>query len=76
MTSRAYPPICASCQRYQPFDADHDTAFCEAFPDGIPDRILDGDFDHRQPFDGDHGIRYLAAPGPQAAKLLALYEQR
>ena len=30
---------------------------CEAFPDGIPDDILEG-FDHTQPHDGDHGIRY------------------
>jgi hypothetical protein len=31
--------------------------YCEAFPNGIPDRITEG-FDHTKPFRGDHGIRF------------------
>jgi len=31
---------------------------CVAFPDGIPDDILSGEFDHTQPHEGDNGIRY------------------
>ena len=31
---------------------------CLAFPDGIPDEILEGEHDHRTPFRGDHGIVY------------------
>ncbi len=31
---------------------------CEAYPDGIPDEIWDGDFDHRKPFAGDDGIMF------------------
>jgi hypothetical protein len=31
---------------------------CDAFPDGIPDDIADGRFDHIFPHPGDHGIRF------------------
>lgn len=31
---------------------------CAAFPDEIPDAIQAGDFDHAQPFAGDHGIQF------------------
>lgn len=31
---------------------------CVAFPDGIPDAISDGTFDHTEPYEGDNGIRY------------------
>lgn len=31
---------------------------CLAFPDGIPDDILDGEFDHTDPHEGDGGIMY------------------
>lgn len=31
---------------------------CLAFPDGIPEVILTGDFDHTKPYAGDHGFRY------------------
>ena len=36
--------------------------YCDAFPEGIPDVIMTGMFDHRQPFEGDHGIRYEPDP--------------
>lgn len=35
---------------------------CLAFPDGIPDDILSGDFDHTQPHDGDNDIQYEPRP--------------
>lgn len=45
-------PICAACSRYQAGST------CEAFPQGIPDAIAEGGYDHRQPFAGDHGILF------------------
>ena len=40
--------------------------FCAAFPaqeGGIPDVVYNNGADHRQPVDGDHGIRWLAKAG-------------
>ena len=31
---------------------------CEAFPKGIPKKILDGKFSHINPYKGDHGIQF------------------
>ena len=31
---------------------------CRAFPEGIPQRILLNDHDHRKPFKGDNGILF------------------
>lgn len=43
---------CVLCRHYQCALA------CEAFPDGIPEEIITGEFDHTQPHAGDHGIRF------------------
>ncbi len=48
-------------------------ATCEAFPDQIPDAILDNSADHREPFPRDGGIRFSpkdAASGPAMAVMM------
>ena len=55
MTS--YPaPICYTCSHLR------EEMTCEAFPEGIPDDILESRADHRQPYPGDNGIHYEQDP--------------
>lgn len=35
---------------------------CPAFPNSIPGVIFDNEHDHRQPYPGDHGIRWTPLP--------------
>ncbi len=49
-------PVCYGCAHH------FGDRMCEAFPGGIPDKIMSGEDDHTQPFPGDHGIRYEPAP--------------
>jgi hypothetical protein len=42
------------CRHFIPSGFPH----CAAYPDGIPWEIQAGEVDHRQPWAGDHGIRY------------------
>ena len=46
-------PQCHACKHYYV-----GTLNCEAFPDGIPQKILLDAVDHRKPIAGDHGIRF------------------
>lgn len=48
---------CIECARYRGL------LKCEAFgEEQIPQPILDGRHDHRQPFKGDHGLRFVPQP--------------
>ena len=49
-------PQCTGCRRY------HDDGTCDAFPDGIPHEIVTGLWDHRKPFPGDRGLRFVQSP--------------
>ena len=44
--------LCHSCRRFTP---GWNGPTCSAFPEGIPEQIIKGGFDHRQPFTGDGG---------------------
>jgi hypothetical protein len=55
MTHQA--PTCMFCRH---FDRDAERLTCRAFPDGIPDAILEGEVDHRRPVAGDGGIQFAA----------------
>lgn len=46
---------CVECRHYH----DNSENFsCKAFPNGIPEDILNGDFDHREEYPHDNGIRF------------------
>ena len=57
-------PFCWPCAHYRPSrvyrdpETDMSIGACKAFPDGIPDEIAVGMADHREPYDGDGGVRY------------------
>ena len=38
-----------------------EVVFCSAFPEGIPEDIIDGDNLHTDPVKGDNGIQYEEA---------------
>ena len=50
------------------------TPYCDAFPDGVPDAIFLGGFDHREEYPGDGGIRFVLREGEE--NILRLYEGR
>ena len=49
--------ICLACKRLRSANT------CDAYPDGIPGRILFEHFDHRLPYPGDRGTRFDVACG-------------
>lgn len=59
-------PMCIGCKHF------HREGFtCDAFPNGIPDDILESRLDHRKPYPGDNGIQYE----PVSAKAAAMADR-
>lgn len=65
-------PICAACRHLGERTVDRitkdgwfagETPTCLAFPDGIPDEIWLGGYDHRRAFFGDLGVHFELGPG-------------
>lgn len=60
----SFPTICYYCANFvSGFDPGNfgGRPACRAFPEGIPDKILAGGFDHRNPYLGDEW--FLFEPG-------------
>jgi hypothetical protein len=53
--------LCASCAHFE-HDYDRDRPVCAAFPNGIPNEIIQAGFDHRNEFPGDNGVRFTPLP--------------
>lgn len=59
MTTPAVGNQCARCKNWlQSPMLKNKRPVCLAFPDGIPEEILEDEYDHRGQYPGDHGIRY------------------
>jgi hypothetical protein len=50
-------PICLYCTHFNRDSSGYGLR-CEAFPDGIPDIIIESQADHRRPINGDRGIQF------------------
>jgi hypothetical protein len=63
--------LCVYCDLFEPGP---DGPACAAFPDGIPWEILQGEWDHREPFEGDGDITFVPKPdAPDDAQLDKMY---
>jgi len=44
---------CLICKHYH---LESEGVSCDAFPESIPDEIVEGQVTHDRPYDGDHGL--------------------
>lgn len=72
-------PICYQCKRFQGGHPGTWGLFCEAYPGGdvgpdkqdragIPAAILETRVDHHEPYEGDHGLHFVAKSEEDAAE--------
>jgi len=54
-------PQCYECENFDHLNPEK--AKCSAFPKGIPQAIFNNSHDHREPFEGDNGIRFQEIKG-------------
>jgi len=50
-------PMCMACARYHRDDGMM-WFRCDAFPQGIPEGIIESQIDHRMPFPGDNDLQF------------------
>lgn len=65
MTTYAHPFLCLWCARLHGRDDGPMPVeiACDAYPGGVPDEILDNEVDHREPVEGDRGLRFVPIGG-------------
>ena len=57
-------PICMVCKHFR---REAPGLTCEAFPEGIPDEIIQSAHDHRTPWDRDGGIQFEKTDSPSVS---------
>ena len=65
------PAMCLGCQRLRFNEGE---SKCAAFPAGIPPEILVAGADHRFPFAGDHGVRFMQKDTDEARQAFANWQ--
>lgn len=69
----AMAPICVFCKHFREPEFEQPWS-CNAYPKGIPDRILGSLTDHRKPARGDHGIQFEAVDAAAEKHAAAIIE--
>lgn len=64
----ACAPLCEFCQHFDKGQlSTPDALKCQAFPKGIPFKVLKWQADHRFPIEGDRGVRFAVREGDEAS---------
>ena len=72
-------PMCSCCARVhrKPNGIVRFPYACDAFPQGVPEAILRGNVDHRNPYEGDGGLQFTQDPDrPRPAVFILLDRDR